>query len=279
MSVDAINYLFTSPVFVLVALAAMVTVTFSVMFIVLSWRWNRTTQEKTLVLVAGMTGGGRFMLADKNGGEVSVPDPRSATIRTWPVNELATIDVPYPGVAFVPEFLQKKIRMAIVNEGDWEPMLNRSPHRENIASPDVVSLLESIRDNENTPEDVRGVLAARIAKLATGPTREMIASPAVIGNLLHEKITEAVLAVNKEIIDTLSGLVQRLSEATVRPIVFYICIGIVIIVGLVNTVVGFQTLGIKDEIMRIENALGIQQPVAPPQQGGGGFGGLFGGKK
>lgn len=238
---------------------------FVLMIAYYEWKWAKVCKENIQVLIAQQGGGGEFRLAPKVGGEVSITNPNNNTIRTWPINELSTIDVLYPGVGFIPAFLQKTIRLAIVNEGDWEPMLNRSPHRDLIASPDIVSFLQSIADN-NPDTSLATEINNKIAKIATGPTREMIASPAVLGNLLHEKITEVVMTVNKEIIDTLSGLVRKL-DRIVSPTMFYICIGIVII-GLIFNIV--MTNGLKSKmegIDRIQNALGITVPA----DSGGGF--------
>ena len=99
------------------------------MVVYYQWKWSKVCKENIQLLVARTGGGGDFMLAKKDGGQVTLENKESGVTRTWMINELATIDVLYPGVGFIPAFLQKTIRMAILNEGDWEPMLNRSPHR------------------------------------------------------------------------------------------------------------------------------------------------------
>ncbi len=220
--------------------------------LVLEWRWTKTCDENIQVLVAKQSGGGEFKLAPKVGGEISLTNPYNNTTRTWPVNELSTIDVLYPGVGFVPAFLQKTIRMAIVNEGDWEPMLNRSAHRENIASPDIVKFLVDLSADTDDPK-LQERLNRLVDKISTGPTREMIASPAVLGNLLHEKITEAVITVNKEIVDKISGLVARLDEM-VKPVVFYLGMGVILTAVIASIMVA---VSVRNDIALIKQSFGI----------------------
>ncbi len=86
----------------------------------MQWRWAQDCDRNIRVLVAQKGGGGSWELAPKEGGQISIRNPVTNEVRTWPVNELATIDVLYPGVGFVPSWMQKTIRMAIVNEGDWD---------------------------------------------------------------------------------------------------------------------------------------------------------------
>ena len=236
-------------------------VIFVVMVVFYEWRWAKTCSENIQILVAQTGGGGEFKLAPKtSSGSISLTNPNSNTVRTWPINELATIEVPYPGVGFIPAFLQKTIRMAIINEGDWEPMLNRSPHMDKIASPDVKDFML----NELLPKITDGPLKARLEKLigdiATGPTREMIASPAVLGNLINEKITEAVMTVNKEIFDRVEGLMRRLSKL-INPNVVYVGLGLAL-VGII--VVIFMLGNLQTDLEAIHRALGITTPVPPP---------------
>ncbi len=242
--------------FALAGFLSMLLVVIVIMFCEI--RWTNAVRDNILVLIALHTGGGRYILAPKTGSGISITNPHNDTVRTWPLNELATIEVLYPGVGFIPEFLQKMIRMAIVSEGDWEQMLNRSPQRENIASPDIVAVLERVRDNENTDEETRALITRRLEHIATGPTREMIASPAVLGNLLHEKITEAILTVNKEVFDAIAALLKRMS-AVVSPMMFYIVSGLLGALLLAN--LAFTIINHGD-LATIKSSLGIG--VEPP---------------
>lgn len=195
------------------------------MIVYFQWRWANTCKNYIQVLLAQQGGGGSFFLAPRVGGEVSIKNPGSNTTRSWPVNELATIEVLYPGVGFVPAFLQKTIRMAIVNEGDWEPLLNRSPHMLKVASPDlVVALMDIAKD---TGEKTRGAITRLLEDVSTSPTREMIASPAVLGNLIQEKITELAVTVAKDIINPLNETIKRMGQR-VNPLIVYIGLGLIV---------------------------------------------------
>lgn len=236
-------------------------VLFVLMVVYFQWSWAKTCRENIQVLVAQTGGGGDFKLAPKSsGGEISLTNPDSNTVRTWAINELATIEIPYPGVGFIPTFLQKTIRLAIVNEGDWEPMLNRSPHMKMVASPDIVEFLTELGQVVDAPMKKR--IDKVLKEVSTGPTREMIASPAVLGNLIHEKITEALITVNKEIFDKLAGFMNRLNKL-VNPIVVYIGLGLIIIgiafiiYQLVNMPEVKSSADILNKLDAIEKALGI----------------------
>lgn len=229
------------------------------MVVYYQWKWSRICKKNIQVLVVQQGGGGEFQLAQKAGGEVSINNPNTNSVRTWPVNELATIDVLYPGVGFIPAFLQKTIRMAIVHEGDWEPLLNRSPHMLKVASPDLVTALEDIA--KQSDDSVNKAITKILDGVQTSPTREMIASPAVLGNLMHEKITEAVITVNKEMIDSIAMLTRRLSKL-INPMVVYVGLGLVLILLVFSIYQGMQPAVSQqemiDELNLIKQALGIK---------------------
>jgi len=231
---------------------------FVVMVVYYQWRWAKTCKENIQVLVAQTGGGGDFRLAPKtSAGEISLKNPNSDSVRTWALNELATIEVPYPGVGFVPTFLQKTIRLAIVNEGDWEPMLNRSPHMEKVASPDVVDFLIDL-SHQIEDDPTRKRIEKLVSGISTGSTREMIASPAVLGNLIHEKITESVMTVNKEVMDRVEGLMRRLNKLPSSTIVYVglglALVGIIVIIAQLNNLQGSQE--VLDKLDTIQKALG-----------------------
>jgi len=239
---------------------------FVVMVVYYQWRWAKTCKENIQVLVAQTGGGGDFRLAPKtSAGEISLKNPNSDSVRTWALNELATIEVPYPGVGFVPTFLQKTIRLAIVNEGDWEPMLNRSPHMEKVASPDVVDFLIDL-SHQIEDDPTRKRIEKLVSGISTGSTREMIASPAVLGNLIHEKITESVMTVNKEVMDRVEGLMRRLNKLPSSTIVYVglglALVGIIVIIAQLNNLQGSQE--VLDKLDTIQKALGITPSIPPP---------------
>ena len=223
------------------------------------WRWGKTCRDNVQVVVVRADGHGDYELAPQSGGSVSLRNPRNNTVRMWPINRLSTIDVPYPGAGLVPSFLQKTIRQVVVDEEDWEPLLNRSPHRERVASPDVVVMLQQLIekvDGTAYPELVERAMLLT-DDISTAPTREMIASPAVLGNLMHEKITEAVITVNKEMLDSVSGLMKRLGKL-VSPTMFYIGTAAILILLAVMAFMTIPKMGqIVDDLDTVKTAIGI----------------------
>jgi len=227
------------------------------MVVYYQWKWAKICKNNIQVLVAQQGGGGAFELAPKEGGSVTLK--QGETTRTWMINELATIDVLYPGVGFIPAFMQKTIRMAIVNEGDWEPMLNRSPHRENIASPDVVEFLEQLASEYPA-------LATRInnvaSNLSTGPTRELIADPASLGSLMSSTVMKALATVSNDLMDVLKSVNDKLGKRdSLSPMIVYIGLGVIVALA---AFVAYQVFTVSGNIGDIMQALGIQSTITPP---------------
>jgi len=219
----------------------------------LQWKWAKTCSNNIQVLVAEKGGGGSWKLAPKRGGQITIHDPNTDDVRTWAVNELATIDVLYPGVGFVPDFLQKTIRLAIVNEGDWEPMLNRSAHRKKVASPDVIAFMQELAKQGNSKTKV--AIEKFISNISTGPTREMIADPATLGSLMRSEVLRALAVVSNDLVDTLKAVNTRLARFTgLNPIVVYIGLGLVVILTIY---VVFQIAQIVPALNAIQRALGV----------------------
>lgn len=234
---------------------------FIVMVVYYMWKWAKTCKMNIQILVVQQGGGGDFQLAPKAGGSVSIKNPHTNSTRTWPVNELTTIDVLYPGVGFVPAFLQKTIRLAIVHEGDWEPLLNRSPHLRKVASPDMVMALENIAEGAQTA--TKAQITELLKGVSTSPTREMIASPAVLGNLMQERISEIVATVAKDVFDPLREVLKKLGKP-LNPTIVYIVLGlttilVVYLVFMVNALKGVEDLsGLMSDIALIKQSLGVQ---------------------
>lgn len=235
----------------------------------LQWQWAKTCDKNIQILVAQRGGGGAYILAPKSGGEITIHNPETNEDRTWPINELATIDVLYPGLGFVPKFLQKSIRLAIVNEGDWEPMLNRSPHRKKIASPDVVMFLSSLKiDNPVSNEDSRinEAIDDFVSGLSTGPTREMIADPAVLGNLQRSGVLKALATVSNDLLEALKNINTRLTKfLSLNPTVVYVGLGLAVILSGVSIYmlrqIAMPAGDYSDMISKVDaiyNALGIK---------------------
>lgn len=201
------------------AYAIYLGVPFTIWMIYLQWKWSKVCRENVLVLVSLMDGGTLDYLVPKEGGSVSLKKKNSDTTRMWPINKMTSLDMPYPGVGFLPRWLQKDIKMIIVDEGDYEPLINRDPKK------------------------------------------AMIASPAVLGNLMHEKITEAVITVNKEVMDKLEGLARRLGSIP-RPMPIYIGLLLIIILQAISLFTGLPIAEAVEEqtaqINVIKSALGIK---------------------
>jgi len=208
------------------------------------WKWTKTCKNFVLVLIKKADGHGAYELAPQAGGSVSLrasADSKDNTIRMWPLNELATIDVPYPGVGFVPMFMQKQIRMVIVDEQDWEPLTNRSPHRPRVASPDVVAVLTCIAE-DTKDENVKSQIKDLLDGVATGPSRELIASPALLGNTVMERVSEVAITVVKDVMDPITSVIKRLNKL-VTPNMYYIgtAVTIVALIVLIYLVFSLQT--------------------------------------
>ena len=239
-------------------------VVFVIMVVFYQWKWAKTCKNNIQVLVAQQGGGGDFFLAPKAGGQVTITNQQIDEARTWPVNELATIEVPYPGVGFVPAFLQKTIRLAIVNEGDWEPMLNRSPHREKIASPDVVEFLQALAEDTENPKR-KATILKMVKGLSTGPTREMIADPAILGNLMRSSVMKALATVSTDLVEQLKAVNAKLGKAGgLNPRIVYIGLGLITVL-LAFTLYQIMPIvssigdlgGLSDKLDAIMKALGV----------------------
>jgi len=226
-------------------------IAFILMVLYMQWRWARICRDYIRVLVAQKGGGGSWQLAPKEGGEITITDDKTGITRTWPVNELATIDILYPGVGFVPAFMQRTIRLAIINEGDWEPMLNRSPHRERVASPDVIERLRLLAKNSN--EEAKKEIEEYISTLSTGPTREMIADPAVLGGLMKSSVFKALATVSNDFTEAMRTLTNKLNKAVgPQPMVVYV--GLALIVVLVGFLI-YQQLITAGDVETIKEGL------------------------
>lgn len=229
------------------------------------WKWARDCTKFIRVLVAEKAGSGRFFMAPKGGDTINISRP-DGTTRDWPVNELATIDVTYPGVGFVPSWMQKTIRLAIVNEGDMEPMLNRSPHRERIASPDVVRFMALVAD-KTVDETVKAEITRVMETLTTGPTRELIADPAVIGALRKSSALKALATIGDDLLDTLKTINAKLGRIMgPHPTIVYIGLGLSVVLSAVliylvfnlgNTDLG-KLAEMSNDIADIKSALGVK---------------------
>ena len=253
--------------------ALFIGIPFLILIFIMQWRWAKVCAHNIRILVVQKSGGGRWELAPKEGGSISIRNPVDDSIRIWPINELSTIDVLYPGVGWMPEFLQKQIRLAIVNEGDWEPMLNRSPHRENILSPDVAIFLKrALKEGKITDPSIKMGLEKILSKASTGPSREMIADPAILGSLMQSSVMKALATVSNDFLDVMKALNAKMGKVIgPNPIVVYIGLGLLVILQVFTM---FKVLPMADttthDLGLIKQSLGIVE-VVPDQTPNKGF--------
>jgi hypothetical protein len=194
---------------------------FTLMVVYYQWKWSKIADKNMYLLMKRADGSTYSDLVKKEGTSVTLRSKRPGEDnRVWPINELCTLDIPYPGVGFVPAFLQKKIKMVILDEEDWEPLINRDPDK------------------------------------------KLIASPAVLGNLILEQVTRLVVTINKDMLDKMEGLASKMSNA-VTPQTFYIGTGLILIaVGylIVQTLSAPDMAAVMDELELIKKAQGIISP-------------------
>jgi len=197
--------------------------------------WWRTCQRKIKVILVKTAGGTDVQYADKEGNSVTLSNPKTGWSGTWPISDLATIPLPYPDLAgLLPQFLQREIQTAIFVEGDLEPLLNRSAHRYNVASPNVVNALqETLKILPDSAEG--GKLSAQIenilANTATGPTRELVASPDWVGSLRKSTALKALASVSDELMEALKQIRNQLARFSGLNST-YVYIGLVLIIVL-----------------------------------------------
>lgn len=236
------------------------TAIFILMVVYYEWQWANKVRDYVKVIVVKSDGGTDTHYAPKDGNTVSITNPKTGTTKLWPITKLSTIDTLYPGDGFVPVFLQKQIRTTIVDEVDWEPLLNRGAYSEGVASPDVKRALQIIA-NSIADEKLKSTLLQLADGLKTAPTREMIASPAVLGNIAKEKISELAVTVAKDIMHPLEEAIKKLGRQ-VNPTVVYIGLGLVVILGVytvyqLNQMANADVSSLANDIAVIKKALGI----------------------
>ena len=223
----------------------------------LQFKWTRHCTDKVKVLVVKPDGGTDTQYAPKTGGYVSLKNPKNGTARMWPINRVCAVEMLYPGDGFIPKFLQKKIKCVIVDEEDWEPILNRGSYSENVASPDVIKRLKLLVEAD--PDSPKSKALAKLTEgLSAASTRAMIGSPAVLGNIMHEEITKAFVTINKEMFDRVEGLLKRMDKM-INPTIVYIGLGGIIIILLYQMFQGqgSEMSDMASDIMKIKNSSGI----------------------
>ena len=229
----------------------------AIMVVIYQWQWTKKCANNVKVLVSMPDGSTETAYAPKSGNYVALPVPESNTVRLWPINKLSSVEVLYPGDGFIPMFLQKKIKMVIVDSEDWEPMLNRGSYSHLVASPDVVSAIRDIADDY---KDAREDLNALADSLSTAPTRDMVASPAVLGNIMKEKVTELAVTISRETFDKMEGFTRKLDKLP-NSLIIYVGLGaiaIMLVIVLVNLMPAMSAVSeLKTTLAAIKAALGM----------------------
>ena len=229
------------------------------------YTWEKTCRKKIRVWLIKAGGGVESVYVAKEGGDVTIPNPATGVTRTWPISALATIPTPYPELGILPRFLQREIQTAILNEGDWEPVLNRNPHRDKIMSPDAAKFMlgvaDSIRDKH---PDIADSITEFLGGISTGPTREMIGDPAVLGALKVSSVMRALATVSDDLLEALKGIRNQLARfAGLNATYVYIGLGLIIVLlgfNLYFTIQAGQAdvAELAEKVESIRNALGIQ---------------------
>jgi len=227
--------------------------------------WERTCRLKVKVLLVKTAGGTDTHYVIKEGDNVTLSNPKTGWSGTWPINDLATIPLPYPDLSgLLPRFLQREIQTAIFLEGDLEPLLNKSTHRYNVASPNVVNALQEVLGV--LPDNVEGSkLVAQIenilANTATGPTRELVASPDWVGSLRKSTALKALASVSDDLMEALKQIRDQLARFSGLNST-YVYIGIVLILILMGVnlyyvvqVADAGTTGISPDVLQKIDAI------------------------
>ncbi len=237
--------------------------------LVAMWFWERTCRLKIKVILVKTAGGTDVHYTDKEGDSVTLNNAKTGWTGTWPINDLATIPLPYPDMAgLLPRFLQREIRTAIFVEGDLEPLLNRSAHRYNVASPNVANALQDALELLSKDSEEAVKLATQIkyilANTATGPTRELVASPDWVGALRKSTALKALASVSDDLMEALNGIRKQLARFSGLNST-YVYIGLVLIIILQGVTLYFtiqaanvssnSTAGIPPEVLQKIDAI------------------------
>ena len=230
--------------------------------------WDRTCRRKIKVILVKTAGGTATYYVDKEGDTITLENPATKWTGTWPVNSLATIPQPYPDLAgILPQFLQREIQVAIIVEGDWEPLLNRSPHRDNVFSPNVAIALKAalgMLPKTDEGEELADKIEHMLNHVATGPTRELIASPSLFGAVKMTSVLKALATVGDDLMEMMKGLrAQLLRVSGLNPTYVYILLILnVVLLGFVIYQImqgaGGTDPALMEKVDKIYNSLGIK---------------------
>ncbi len=241
--------------------------------LIMMYFWERTCRLKVKIILVKTAGGTDTHYTIKEGDSVTLSNPKTGWSGTWPISSLATIPLPYPDLAgLLPRFLQREIQTAIFLEGDLEPLLNRSAHRENVASPNVVNALREAMELLPDSADggkVAAMIQATLDHTATSPTRELVASPDWVGALRKSTALKALASVSDDLMEALKQIRNQLSRFSgLNSTYVYAGLGLIIVLLGVSLYYIIQmgntgTSGLSPEVLQKIDAIYYNVMGAP----------------
>lgn len=198
------------------------------MILYYQWAWTKKCRTQVKLLVIMSDGSTETVYAPKDGNVAKITNPESGITKAWPLNKLCVAEENYPGDGgFVPLMLQKKIKTLMVDEEDWEPLLNRGTYSENVASPDVIAWVKKIAEIEGLKPEAKTLIEAFANNLTTASTREMIASPEFFGAAMQSSAMKALSNVSDALTDAIKNVTLQLARIKgLNPTYVYIGLGL-----------------------------------------------------
>jgi len=238
---------------------------------VMMWLWERTARKKVKVIVVPAAGGIKIEYVDKEGNDVTIQNKALGVTRTWPISKLSTIPMPYPDLAgLIPRFMQREIQTTILIEDDWEPLLNRSEHREHVMSPDMIALLRELPERFKQVKGLPAAVDALLDGVSTTPTRGMIGDSAWLGALKISTTLKALASVSDDLIEALKGIRTQLARfAGLNAAYVYIGLALIIVMQGFGLYFAIQaghsgSAVLSDKLDAIIKAVGAQYPPYIP---------------
>lgn len=226
--------------------------------------WERTCRKKIKVVLVKTAGGTESYFVNKEGDSVMLSNKATGWSGTWPISNLATIPQPYPDMAgLLPRFLQREIQQAIFIEGDIEPLLNRSPHRGKVMSPDVYNFLLDFKKKHESNKEIVSAISGLLEGVSTGMSRELIASPDWVSALRKSMALKALASVSDDLMEALKQIRNQLARFSgLNSTYVYIGLALIVILIGVNLYYTIQSgqadLGdMKVKVDAIYKSLGI----------------------
>lgn len=239
-------------------------------------KWKRLCENNVKVLVKRGDGGTDKFFAPTQGNFVSITQKSTGITRLWPINQLCFVRIEYPDGGMVPWFMRESINLAILNEEDYEPVLNNSAYTQGVISPDsreryreLCELLRSITEDGGCPPEIAEkiheyatIMDDYTSSLATAPTRKLIGSPALLGLIFVQKFTQMAAQISSDMYDRFSAVTKHLGSLPNSRIV-YAGLAVIILLCVVSLFwagtggdAEFQQ-GVMDKLQKIETHLGV----------------------